>query len=100
LVAAMLVVAGNAAAQQLLDWTADEVRAVGLHGPWPPPPAHDPSNRVSGNTAAIVLGRHLFDEPRLSPSRQVSCGDCHSLVGNGAMAACAARVGRARASHA
>jgi len=77
LVAVLLVVSGNAMAQHLLDWTADEVAAVALHGPWPPPPARDPSNRVSGNPSAIALGRHLFDDSRLSPSRQVSCGDCH-----------------------
>jgi cytochrome c peroxidase len=77
LVAALVAVADPAAAQLPLDWTADEVRAVAQHGPWPPPPARDPSNRVSGHPAAIALGQHLFNEPRLSASRQVTCGDCH-----------------------
>jgi len=30
--------------------------AILAHGPWPPPPAPDPSNRVSGNPRAIALG--------------------------------------------
>ncbi len=75
--ATVVAAAGPAAAQQPLDWTADEVAAVALHGPWPPPPPRDPSNRVSGHPAAIALGQHLFNEPRLSASRQVTCGDCH-----------------------
>lgn len=75
--ATLVAAAGPAPAQQLLDWTADEVAAVALHGPWPPPPPRDPSNRVSGQPVAIALGHHLFNEPRLSASRQVTCGDCH-----------------------
>jgi cytochrome c peroxidase len=77
LLAALLTATGNAAAQQVLEWTPAEIGAVAQHGPWPPSPARDPSNRVSGNPAAIALGRHLFEEPRLSPSGQVSCADCH-----------------------
>jgi cytochrome c peroxidase len=67
---------GLARAEASLDWTPEEKRAVAAHGPWPPAPVIDPSNRVSGNAAAIALGRHLFDEPRLSSSG-VACGDCH-----------------------
>ena len=74
---AMLMAAGSATAQQVLDWTPAEIAAVASHGPWPPPSPRDPSNRVSGNPAAIALGRHLFEDPRLSPSGQVSCADCH-----------------------
>jgi len=66
-----------AAAQQLLDWSADEVRAVGRHGPWPPRPVRDPSNRVSSTPAGIALGEHLFNDPRLSGSGQMSCATCH-----------------------
>ena len=77
LLAALLVAAAPAAGQAPLDWTPDEIRAVASHGPWPPPAAPDRSNRVSGNPAAILLGQHLFEEPRLSASRQVACGDCH-----------------------
>lgn len=77
LLAALLIAAVPAAGEELLDWTPDEVRAIASHGPWPPPPPIDRSNRVSGNAAAVTLGHHLFEEPRLSPSGQVSCGDCH-----------------------
>ena len=77
LLAALLLAGGPAAGQALLDWMPREVEAIASHGPWPPPGAIDRSNRVSGNPAAITLGRHLFDEPRLSASRQVTCGDCH-----------------------
>jgi cytochrome c peroxidase len=66
-------------AETTLEWTPEEVRAIGAHGPWPPPPPRDPSNRVSGNPAAIALGRALFDEPRLSAIKQ-SCGDCHQAA--------------------
>src|SRR3954469_24049944 len=85
-----MLLAGAARAEALPDWAAEEVRAVAAHGPWPPAPAVDPSNRVSGNPAAIALGRHLFDEPRLSSSRLVSCGDCHQANRDW-------RAGRARA---
>jgi cytochrome c peroxidase len=64
-------------AQELLDWSAEEVRAVGRHGPWPPPPVRDPSNRVSATPAAIVLGEHLFNDPRLSAEGRMSCATCH-----------------------
>ena len=66
-----------AVAQPLLDWSADEVRAVARHGPWPPPPVRDPSNRVSGTPAGIALGEHLFNDPRLSGSGKMSCATCH-----------------------
>lgn len=78
LLALALVAAGGLArAETSLDWSPEEVRAVGSHGPWPPAPVRDPSNRVSGNPAAVALGQHLFEEPRLSSSRQVTCGECH-----------------------
>ena len=73
----MLLAGGLARAEAALDWTAEQVRAVAAHGPWPPSPVSDPSNRVSGDAAAIALGRHLFDEPRLSGGGQMSCGACH-----------------------
>ena len=74
---AMLLAGGLAHAETTLDWTPEEVSAVSAHGPWPPSAVSDPSNRASGDAAAIALGRHLFDEPRLSGSRQMSCGGCH-----------------------
>lgn len=75
--AALLLASGTVEAQPLLDWSAAEIAAIAAHGPWPQPPPVDRSNRVSGNPAAIVLGRYLFEEPRLSASRQVTCADCH-----------------------
>src|SRR5215470_10881219 len=51
--------------------------AILAHGPWPPVWQRDPSNRVSGQTPAIDLGRQLFFDARLSPSGRVSCSSCH-----------------------
>ncbi len=84
ILAALLLCAGAARAQplhaqaQLLDFTAAETRAILRHGPWPAPWSPDPSNRVSGNAAAIALGERLFFEPRLSPSGKVLCATCHA----------------------
>ena len=58
-------------------FTVEETRAILRHGPWPTPWQSDPSNRVSGNPAAIELGERLFFEPRLSPSGKVLCSTCH-----------------------
>jgi cytochrome c peroxidase len=71
-----VVLAAPVTAQELLPWTEGEVRVIGLHGPWPPPPPRDPTNRVAGKPEAIALGHHLFNEPRLSASG-TTCGDCH-----------------------
>ncbi len=77
LVATAVAIAAGASAQSLLDWTDEEVRSIGRHGPWPPPPVRDPSNRISGTTAGILLGEHLFNEPRLSGDGRTSCATCH-----------------------
>ena len=79
LVAAVLALAGSASAsaQDLLEWTAGEVRAIAGQGPWPPAPVRDASNRVSGKPEAIALGHHLFNEPRLSAGGRTACSDCH-----------------------
>ena len=50
------------------------------HGPWPPQFARDPSNRVSGNPAAIALGKQLFSDARLSKDGRRSCTTCHDPV--------------------
>jgi cytochrome c peroxidase len=60
----------------LLDFSEDERRVILQHGPWPPPPARDPSNRVSGSPEAIAFGEKLFFDPRVS-GRNVSCATCH-----------------------
>src|SRR5262249_13247535 len=61
----------------LSEFTEREREAILRHGPWPPPPRKDPSNRVSGNPAAIALGERLFFEPRLSSTGSVLCATCH-----------------------
>jgi cytochrome c peroxidase len=55
----------------------NEKRKILAHGPWPPAARRDPSNRVSGNPAAIALGERLFFEPRLSGTGSVLCATCH-----------------------
>ena len=68
---------GLAAPAPALDFTAEEVRRILRHGPWPPASRPDPGNRVSGAPAAIAFGRALFFDPRLSVSGTVSCATCH-----------------------
>lgn len=77
LIAVLLALAMPAVAQPLLQWSEEEVQAIRRHGPWPPPAARDPSNRVSGTSAGAVLGEHLFNEPRLSADSRMSCATCH-----------------------
>jgi len=60
----------------LLDFSEEEVRKILQHGPWPPPPSTDPSNRASGRPEAIALGEQLFFDPRLS-GKGISCATCH-----------------------
>jgi len=64
-------------AAELLEFTAAELRAIERHGPWPPAPARDPSNRVSGNPEAIALGERLFFDPGLSGDGTMACASCH-----------------------
>ena len=63
---------------QLSTFSKEEVARILQHGPWPPPPAHDPSNRVSGNRDAVAFGEKLFFEPRLSGTGSVLCATCHA----------------------
>jgi cytochrome c peroxidase len=65
------------AAVAAADFTEAEIRAIVAHGPWPPPILPDPTNRVSGQRAAIELGEKLFFERRMSASGRFSCGTCH-----------------------
>ena len=58
-------------------FSAEERAAVLAHGPWPPALAPDPSNRVSGDPAAIALGRQLFSDKRLSRDGNRACATCH-----------------------
>ena len=68
--------ATSAHAQSLL-LDQSEQEAAMLHGPWPPTKKLDPSNRVSGNEAAIELGKALFGSTALSSSGELSCASCH-----------------------
>jgi cytochrome c peroxidase len=58
-------------------FTKEEVAKILQHGPWPPQPSRDPSNRVSGKPEAIAFGEKLFFEPRLSGTGSVLCATCH-----------------------
>jgi cytochrome c peroxidase len=54
-------------------------RIVAL-GPWPPPAAPDPSNRVAGRPAAVAFGQRLFNEPALSANGGIACATCHQAA--------------------
>jgi cytochrome c peroxidase len=60
-----------------VQFTDAQIKAILAHGPWPAPPATDPTNRVSGKREAIELGERLFFDERLSASGRFSCGSCH-----------------------
>lgn len=62
----------------LSQFSKEEIAKILQHGPWPPPPSRDPSNRVSGRPEAIALGEKLFFEPRLSGTGSVLCATCHA----------------------
>ena len=66
------------ALSQGIEFSAKEKAAILQHGPWPPPFKRDPSNRVSGDPAAIALGERMFFEPRLSGPGSVLCATCHA----------------------
>jgi cytochrome c peroxidase len=75
-VAALLV--GAAPAEPLVSpLSNDDLPRILAHGPWPPPPVHDPSNRVSARPAAIGYGAALFHDARLSRDGSLSCASCH-----------------------
>ena len=65
------------ATAQLIPFDEEEIRRILRHGPWPPPLPRDPSNRVSGDPAAIALGQRLFFDGRLSAGGSIACASCH-----------------------
>ncbi len=78
LTAALLVVAGTAAATDLHTWSDGELailKSLSLKSLPPPPP--DPSNKYSTDPAAVALGKKLFFDNRLSGNLKVSCATCH-----------------------
>lgn len=83
LVARVICMAGPAAEvaardAPLLEFSAAERAAIAQHGPWPPPLARDPGNRLSGRPAAAAFGARLFEDPRLSAAGTVACSTCHA----------------------
>ena len=77
-----LVVGGVAAAIGSValsqTWLSPEqVERVLSFGPWPVAATVDPGNRVSGQPAAIELGRQLFFDARLSRVGYIGCVTCH-----------------------
>jgi cytochrome c peroxidase len=72
------VAAGAAWAQAGVAFAPQEAALILRHGPWPQPAPRDPSNRVSGNPAAIALGQRLFFDARLSADGAVACATCHA----------------------
>lgn len=77
LAAGLLATLRPATAQPLLDFTPEERARIASHGPWPPRPQPDASNRVDGQPGAITFGRLLFFEAALSADGQLSCASCH-----------------------
>jgi cytochrome c peroxidase len=73
----LFVVEGERMTREVVVFTQTEIKTILSHGPWPPAPRKDPSNRVSGKPAAIALGERLFFEPRLSGTGSVLCATCH-----------------------
>ena len=69
---------GAALAQPLVSPLSNEdLPRLLAHGPWPPPPVHDPSNRASARPAAIGYGAALFHDTRLSRDGSLACASCH-----------------------
>lgn len=59
-----------------VEFSADDIAAILALGP-PPSPPRDPTNRVSGQPAAIAFGARLFSDIALSSTGTVSCATCH-----------------------
>lgn len=78
---ALLLAAATAlpavAAPGVAGFSAAEIGRILRHGPWPQAVLRDPSNRVSGNPAAVALGRALFFDTRLSADQDMACVTCH-----------------------
>lgn len=59
-------------------FTDAERRMILSHGPWPAATSPDPSNRFSGVHEAVVAGKKLFSDKRLSLKQDLSCASCHA----------------------
>jgi len=80
-IGAIVFVSGTAGSQSLI-YTEGERAFIESHGPWPPAPVADPSNKVATNADAIELGRRLFFTTELSIDNTMSCATCHDPTGN------------------
>jgi cytochrome c peroxidase len=76
LVIPLLASTERASASEILLSKTEISRALS-HGPWPPSIGADPSNRFSGDPAAIELGRRLFFSVKLSANQSLGCSSCH-----------------------
>jgi cytochrome c peroxidase len=72
-----LAAGAPARGEPAVTFSDSERAAILAHGPWPPPRTTDPSNRVSGNPAAVALGRALFFDRRLAIDQARACATCH-----------------------
>lgn len=61
----------------LLDFSPTETAQILAHGPWPPPPRADASNRMAAQTTAARWGASLFFDTRLSGNGRLACASCH-----------------------
>lgn len=78
--AAIGLVGGSVFAMSAADtpiFSAAEIQQISALGPWPPQIHPDPSNRVSGQPAAMAFGEQLFHDRRLSRNGQIACDSCH-----------------------
>jgi len=77
--AALLLAIGASVRAQadVVNFSADEMRRIVAHGPWPPQVAHDAGNAQSGRREAIALGQALFLDVRLSSHDHFACATCH-----------------------
>lgn len=80
-VVAVLLATGAQVQAEAVRFTAEERAFVLSHGPWPPAFSPDPSNRLSGDPAAIAWGKELLADTRLSRGRDESCVSCHEPFG-------------------
>lgn len=77
LVVGLTACLGAAKAEPAAALTEAEVGRILAHGPWPPPPPRDPSNRLVGMPAAHKFGLQLFFDTGLSRFGALSCASCH-----------------------
>lgn len=84
LAAACSLISAAAASDTPVYFTDDEKALILSRGPWPVKIGPDPSNRVSGDVAAIAYGKLLFESADLSIDRGRSCLTCHKpTLGHG-----------------